>query len=119
MNWDSIISGAVSGGALGTLATLFAPWVNFGVEKKKIAHESKKELIARIRTLSGTLGRREFRRTPEFYQIEPFLDGKTLTELNKPNNHLRITEGDPAVDMLAMRLLLSDLARIERDWKLI
>jgi hypothetical protein len=120
LDWFALIPAAITGGLFGTLATLFAPWVSFGIDKRKMAHESRKQLLLAIRTLaSQDIGRGEFRRTPEFHQIQPFLSEKTLAEIEKPQNHITFTTGEPGIDGPAIRLLLADLARIEREWKLI
>lgn len=50
-DWESIISGAVSGGAIGGLVTLITPWSIWGVEKKRKLVDARKNRIRNWRSL--------------------------------------------------------------------
>jgi hypothetical protein len=120
MDWYSLIPAAITGGLFGTLATLFVPWVNYGVEKRRLLREARVQLIGKIRgmMIDDQLSRVAFRESSEFHSIKPLLSEKTVLAICAPQNHIAVVFGEPNV-VPYKRALLEDLARIERCFKLI
>lgn len=120
LNWFNLLTALLSAGFGGTLATICAPFVAFGLEKRKIIFNARRVLIFDIRAMaSKEFDRFTFRRSPEFFQIKLYLSQNTLEAILQPQNYLHIDGGSGEINRHVEPLLLDDLARIEIKWRLI
>jgi hypothetical protein len=63
----ALISGC-TGLATGAVGSLFAPWANWGIEKRRLRHESRVKLIAEWRERVSYLDSKERRHgQPSYY----------------------------------------------------
>jgi len=75
--WDIVIP-AIAGLITGTIGSMFAPWANWGVEKKRLQQTTRAKLIEEVRTiLSDPPGSEQFRTLPIYSRIRPFLSNDT------------------------------------------
>ena len=109
----------VFGVAGGFVGSLIAPWVHWGVEKRKERQAKRRELIRSCRSvLSTEIDKKTFRDTEIYSQMRPHLykavieefEGEESAETSKDN-------ADRTEDF--KQGLLEDIARIEREWVLI
>jgi hypothetical protein len=114
---------AILGFLAGIAGSLFAPWVNWGIEKKREKLKYKRELIKCWREyVDRHFDWNTFRDTSMFSEMKPFLSETILNELDPPD----FEKGTPIInvrspigrDTLKSRLL-DEITRIETKWKLL
>ncbi len=91
----SSVFGLISGG----VASLIAPWVNWGIEKRRKKLERRRELIDGARQLlqGKSLRREEYRQCTEYQAICPYLSQRIRDEVNR--NHISGGEDNLRNDM--------------------
>jgi hypothetical protein len=118
VSFDAIISspafaGAVAGLISGALASLVAPWIQWGVEKRRLQRNERRELLERARGIVTSVNDpQSFRNTPEYARLRPHL----LDEVRNKIEGRPIVPGTGEGRGTVRNLLLDDFARIERKW---
>ena len=119
---EIIISG-VSGLIAGVIGSLFAPWIHWGIEKKKIRHEKRIQLIKEVRDFiqKPEYDRIVFRETGIYSQIKQHLDEIIIEGIELPSNEVKIDVGNirGAGIQNYKNEILDNLTRLEKKWKLI
>lgn len=123
---SKIVVPALVGLASGVLGTFFAPWVNWGIEKKKLIREERKALIAECRkVLSEDISSYEFRVHPAYSKIRPYLSGAAIKavegEIGSHGEEVVVVDRGGrhgGVNPFRQRVL-DELANQERVWALI
>src|SRR6267142_1604085 len=99
--------------ATGAAGLLFAPWANWGVEKRKIRLNNRKEVLRKFKGLVNSFGyETAIGMAPsEFGQIKEHLSKGLIALLEtEPNRQLEFSD---------MQIkLLDELARLEKKWGL-
>ncbi len=102
--------------------SLVAPWVHWGIEKKREKRKRKQKLVDTWRQyIEKKFEWSSFRNTVMFSQMKPYLSDKMVKELDpviegeQPTLHLRSPIGE---DTLAKRLI-DEIVAIEKRWGLI
>ena len=112
-----IIPGIIGivGGIIGSLA---APWIHWGVEKRRTRQAKRRELISSCRVLLGTgLDKKTFRETEVYFKIRPHLDRQIINEIDEKDSE---SADETAADTSRFRQnLLEEVSRIEKEWVLI
>ncbi|MCW3133192.1 MAG: hypothetical protein N2V78_02545 [Methanophagales archaeon] len=113
---------AILGFVAGAIGSLVAPWVNWGIEKRREKTKRRQEFIDSWRRyIEDEFEWNSFRNTTMFSQIKPYLSEKMINELDPvegsetPTIHLRSPIGE---DTLTKRLL-DEIAAVEKRWNLI
>ncbi len=113
---------AILGFVAGAVGSLIAPWVNWGIEKRRERRKRRQELVDSWRQyLENSFEWSAFRNTAVFSQMKPHLSAKIINELDpveegeKTTIHLRSPIGK---DTLIKRLL-DEIAAVEKQWGLI
>jgi hypothetical protein len=120
VDWATIIPVALTGFASGTVASLTAPWAQWGIKKRELRMEARRKLVSDIRFLaSEATDRNAFKRTPAYFQIRPYLTIKMIEQTEKPSNEVAVTFGDPSPTNHFWKNFLKELSCLETDWKLI
>ncbi len=103
------VTAAVLGLLSGAVGSRVAPWVNWGVEVRRSRRAARQDVIryARHEIRSGDFGLREFEDRDIFHQLKPHMRPGVLR-----------APADQGPDG-ARALLLEEVARIERVWKLV
>lgn len=148
---DTVIAaivGAIAGIVTGSIGSLFAPWANWGIEKRRKRLEYRKDLIKGWRELIAHTTFAYNHRVPEddstwteilerdhrFYSLKPHVHSEVLERLGTANDTqasklmttLNETEAalvksgfKPQVTIGARRNLVDEIARLEKEWGLI
>ena len=84
IEFSKIIIPAISALAGGLLATVVAPWVNWGIEKKKKIRKERKDLLTECRKiLNNELTGEEFSVHPVYSTIRPYLSPDTIKAVER------------------------------------
>ena len=111
---------AVIGVVGGFIGSLIAPWVQWGVEKRRDRQAKRRELIRACRSvLSTEIDKKTFRETELYSQLKPHLYKKVIHELEGDESADTSSEDADHRTVDFKQSLLEDIARIERDWILI
>ena len=100
----------------GIIGSFIAPWVHWGVEKRKIRQQKRRELINTSRAMLATdIDKKTFQKTELYSKLRPHLYRLTIdtVESDVPPDG---SQDDPD---LFKEKILGDLARIEKEWVLI
>lgn len=70
---------AVAGLISGTIGSLIAPWVHWGIEARREQHKTRQQLLKAAReVLSKPPSAKEFRKLPLHFQLKPLLSSATV-----------------------------------------
>jgi hypothetical protein len=122
--WDVITSGPVISGVVGLITGAigsFAPWVVWGVEKRRGKDQYRREQIARWReALRGDFDRRSFVGSEAYSTLKSHMSShqELVEEIERSRNpdHRVLLSGSD--DPMRFRLL-EVVAEVERKWGLI
>lgn len=116
---NALIAGII-GLIMGAIGSLGAPWINWGIEKRRKRNERRIELIGIWRKLISiySFDRRQLLNDPAYGPLRELLREEVRTEIERPNTHITILVNSPT-ESLDRDLLLREIARIEKLWKLI
>jgi hypothetical protein len=122
MTTEMIISGVI-GLIAGIIGSLIAPWVHWGIEKRKIRHQKRIEMINEVREYvqKPNYDRINFRETGVYSQIKPFLDSNIIKRIEIPSNEICVDVGNlrGAGIQNYKNEILDNLTKLEKGWKLI
>ena len=110
---------ALAGLVAGIIGSLIAPWVHWGIEKRKLRLMSRRVLISDIRhLLSYPTTKEEFRDNTIYFQLKPFLSEQTREEIE--SDDLTVKMGDRGAVTNAFRIhVLDELQLLENKWRLL
>ena len=111
-----IISGVV-GLITGAIASLIAPWVKWGIEKKKIQLDKKRQIIEEFRNILNDYGfdRKKLINNPNYRSIREFLHKESIKDLETTMPALRGVMGNDAMDHDKDRMYKA-LSELEQKW---
>jgi hypothetical protein len=114
--WTAIIGGA-AGMASGAVASLIAPWVKWGIEKRRLKRQRRYDLLdswrAGIASMVST-DHDDFIRTDWYETLRPYLREGRRTQLEKPGTVIVPSESGRGVK----DLFTHEVDRIESGWGL-
>ena len=116
------VIGGVAGLLAGAIASLIAPWVNWGIEKKRKQLEHRQALIKRWRMVLAHphFAREHMMRDSDYGALEPLLSAEARTQIGRPfTSHIAVRGGHGGPGEADHTLLLREIARIEREWGLV
>lgn len=119
LDWNALVSGAVSGSVFGALASLIAPWVTWGVEKRRLKLASRRKSVAEWRqAVAQSDGVKEFRETAAYATMRPHLL-RTLIERIESDT-ITIQQGGRGGGVNNFKpLVYDDITRVEKHWDLV
>ncbi|HIJ56022.1 MAG TPA: hypothetical protein HPQ03_07845 [Deltaproteobacteria bacterium] len=110
---------AIFGVAGGFIGSLIAPWVHWGVEKRRQRQARRRELIRSCRSMLSTeIDKKTFRDTEVYSQLRPHLYKVVIDELERDESAETLKENAGRIEDFKQSLL-EDIARIESEWILI
>lgn len=114
-----LISGII-GLITGALGSLVAPWVNWGIEKRKMRIEARRNLIEEARKeLQKKPTSEEFRDTAIYSQIRQFLSEDVRNEIER-DDYIGIELGGRGAGVNNfVPKVLDQLQVLESKWKLL
>ncbi len=119
-----VITALIGGGSglvSGAIASLIAPWVHWGIEKRRTRRESRRALIAEAReyVASHLFGGATFSAKPIYSQLKPHLHREVI-EVIENYEELLDQQDDPGTfPRLFREQVLNEISRVERKWTLI
>lgn len=114
---------ALLGFLAGVVGSLVAPWVKWGIEKRREKLKYKRELIRSWREyVNNHFEWNTFRDTPVFSEMKPFLSESILKQIDPPD----FVNGRPVINLRSpigrdsiKARLLEEITKIEIKWKLL
>lgn len=113
---DNIIAaiiGAISGSVVTGIGAFIAPWVNWGIEKRRDKMNRRRDLInnARIHLAGRTLNREALRLSPAYAALRAHLTAEVVNNIEQRDR----SGGEETIQ----GTIMMELAELERKWKLI
>ena len=110
---------ALTGLIAGTIGSLIAPWVNWGIEKRKLRLTARREFIAAARrSLDVGSDKNEFRESAIYSQLRPFLSERTRKEIESDTITIQMGGRGSGADNYRPHVL-DELHTLENKWKLL
>lgn len=118
-NIDKIIAGVI-GLITGAIGSLIAPWVQWGIEKRRIKQKRRIELLEEWRRIISkpNFDRKDLLESPYYASLRNLLKEEVRKEIERPSNSFRVKLNSPTGNY-DKDLLLEEIARIEKEWGLI
>lgn len=110
---------ALVGLIAGAIGSLIAPWVNWGIEKRKLRLAHRRDFIAAVRhALEARPDNREFRESAHYSQLRPYLSARTREGIE--SDTIMIQNGGRGEGVNNLRThVLDELHALERQWGLL
>jgi hypothetical protein len=117
--WSVVVS-AVVGLVAGVVGSLIAPWVNWGIEKRRDKLKHRWEIIQRCRDKvdSPDFTKQEFRATTEYRYLKPLLDAESQRSIEGDHIFMVPERGD-SPDNVYRKLLAEAIDKLEGQWRLV
>ena len=131
IDWNTILA-PIFGFIAGAAGSIFAPWVNWGIEKRRARLAAQREVIVKWRqmiqsiavTRNEAVARGEdsenrsvatlLESREDFYSLKPHLSQNTISNIYRPTIFLAGTTIDSSLSYI-----LDDIARLEKKWRLV
>lgn len=115
----AVIAPALLGLAGGVIGSLVAPWIHWGIEKRKIRLESRREFVRSVRELLAKPPTREnLRNHPLYAQIRPHLTDMSRSLVESETVHVQLGGRGGGVNNF-IPSVLDDLNKLEKKWGLL
>lgn len=116
----SAIIGGVAGLVTGTIVSIFAPWIHWGIEKKRSKLAAQRELIKQWREmlLDENFSRSILLNHPLYGPLREMLSKEVISDLERPARHIVVVANNPSINH-DQTVVLREIARIEKLWDLI
>lgn len=124
---SKIIVPAIAGLLSGAVGSLIAPWIHWGIEKRKQRRETQASLLNRARSFLGseTVTNKEFSNHQIYSQLKPHLSAQAVKavegEYSDKGEVISVVIGNSRVSGVNpfKNLILDELAALEKKWGLI
>ena len=94
------------------MGSLVAPWVNWGIGKRRERRIVRREIVERCRKLVYGVDDRVFRETQEYRYIKPYLSKKAIEHL-EDDTKAWVGTPDPL-----RQSILEGIEKLEKHWDL-
>lgn len=120
MELDQAIISGVIGLITGGIGSLIAPWMNWGIEKKRLRYGRRVIIINELKLIASEkeFDRIKFINSSNYRLVRNYFSSETIKDIERPLNHIIAIIGNPAIDVLRSKVL-EDIARIEKIWGII
>ena len=114
--WLPGVAGAIGGLITGVVASLVAPWSQWGVEKRRLRREERRNMLEAARKLISVLSdARSFRDTPEYARLRPYLSDKLRKDFEGEAIVVVVGQGRGSLAIW----LLDEITQLEKKWGLV
>ena len=105
------------GGAIGSL---IAPWVNWGIEKKRLLHSQRVDRVRKWRNAIDNFNfkQEKFAYSSVYSSMKPHMD-KEIIEKFEANNTFFVAPNGVSTDQLLKRWASDQVTKIEKSWGLV
>ena len=117
-NTTSLIISGLIGLLTGAVGSLIAPWIHWGIEKRKAKREKRVKLIDELRSSipDSKLQSKEFLKSNDYLRIRPFLSTELIDTIENPNIQYFVND-ENSIPKFNSEFLL-ELDEIEIKWGL-
>lgn len=118
---ETVIISAITA-ILGFISGLFTPWVKWWIAKRQLQHEYRKQMVRRWRIAVKAEAhdfidaRSSFLSTEVYSTLRLHIDPKIRNEIEQQRTFY---VGGARGDAVRKNMLLDEIARLEKKWKLI
>lgn len=114
------IIGGIAGLITGAIGSLIAPWVHWGIEKKRYRRDRRAELVKQWREilLKEDFSRSDLLNHPLYGPLRELLKDEIKIILERPTNHL-VVDLNSSTNSPDRDTIRREIARIEKLWDLI
>lgn len=120
MDWSAIVAGGIAGLGSGVIGSIVAPWINWGIEKKKLQLAARKKMIVEVRGWllhRGDADHVDFRSTAAYSRIKHLLSNSLRKHIATEAFIIEVSSGGPAeTQPYFVRKTLEEISDIERKW---
>lgn len=103
----------------GAIGSLIAPWINWGIEIRRLRLQARREMIAAARSeLQAGLDKEEFRESSIYSQLRPFLSERISQDIESDSVVVQ-SEGRGRGVNNYIPDVLDVLNNLEEKWKLL
>lgn len=104
----------------GAIGSLIAPWVHWGIEKKRLKLSARRKLIENVRDfLEESPDKEEFQESVIYSKIKPFISQKTQKKIEDDVIHVCRGGGRGGGVNNYSHNVLDELCVLEKEWKLL
>ena len=116
----SAIIGGFAGLITGVIGSLIAPWIHWGIEKKRNKQTWRAELVKQWREIlmKDGFSRSDLLNHPLYGPLRELLSDKIKKDLERPTTHIAVDINSPTNNH-DRNVILREIARIEKEWDLI
>jgi hypothetical protein len=122
---DATVAAAVIGGVSGLLAgvvgSLVAPWIHWGIEKRRDRRTTQRDLLSAAREYAASreFGASSFAKHAVYARLKPHFNTDVVRAVENPED-VQDQMDDPGEFRESLRReVLDELTRIEQEWGLI
>jgi hypothetical protein len=114
---EKIIIGAISAVA-GLLAGLLMPWIKWEVEKSRLKRKEREQRIIKWRSAAedANFSIKDFLQSGIYSEIRSYLSKDAIASLEAKRKIVSVNSMRPNTEQ---NILLDEIARLEKEWKLI
>lgn len=110
---------ALTGLLAGAIGSLIAPWINWGIEKRKLRLTARRELITTARhSLEAGLKKNDFRESTIYSQLRPFLSEHTQKKIETDTVTVQVGGRGAGANNYRPDVL-DEIHTLEKKWKLL
>ena len=103
----------------GVVGSLIAPWVNWGIEKRRLRHQARLDFVrAAHELLAQPPDRGELRNTSVYSRLRPYLSDRTKEIVESETIHVQLGGRGGGANNYVPHML-DDLRKLEERWDLI
>ena len=118
----NILISAVAGLIAGGVGSLIAPWIHWGIEKKRKRLDGRKKLLEDCKDYLNryTFNCSNFIQKPFYSSLRPYLSKELILKMEACDTNLHIQSGGRGNGVNNFKAeLLDEIYAIEKRWKLI
>ena len=119
-SFQAAVIGAAAGLISGTVGSLVAPWIHWGIERRRRVLDARRVLVDEWRTAVGKepFDKGEFRNSGAYASLRPHLTVKLVRQIESDSIVVRTGGRGAGADNLAPQLH-DAIVGIERRWRMV
>lgn len=120
MEFNQALLTAVIGLITGATGSLIAPWIKWGIEKRRYKYENRKQIIRELKSIAtdSNFDRTKFINAPSYISVRDQFSHHALKELERPLYELRGDVGHPVFDS-DKKLVIREISALEKKWNIV